>query len=213
MNAFEQGLLRYWNVEQLDNIRRVRIGIAGAGGLGSNCAMLLVRSGFRKFVLADYDGITADNLNRQNFFFAQIGTGKVRALAENLSLINTNLDLRLHQTALTAENMREIFDDCDIVIEAFDDAAAKLILIETFAGTGKTVIAASGIAGYGTSDRIVTKKITPGLYVVGDFATDAKQAAPYAPCVMIAAAKQADLALEIVLKGCDAHEGTGYGQF
>ena len=49
-------------------LERARIGIAGAGGLGSNCAMHLVRAGVRRLVVADFDVVGESNLNRQFFF-------------------------------------------------------------------------------------------------------------------------------------------------
>ena len=49
-------------------LARARVGIAGAGGLGSNCAMHLVRAGVRHLVVADFDVVGESNLNRQFFF-------------------------------------------------------------------------------------------------------------------------------------------------
>ena len=63
----------------------------------------------------------------------------------------------------------------------------------------KFLIAASGIAGYGNSDDIVVKKISDEFYVVGDGNSDIKDCPPIAPRVMVVAAKQADLVLEITL--------------
>ena len=74
MNQFEQGLQRYLDAGLLAFLRTVRIGIIGAGGLGSNCAMHLVRSGFSDLVLADADSIEPSNLNRQHFVLAQVGS-------------------------------------------------------------------------------------------------------------------------------------------
>lgn len=42
-----------------------RVGIAGAGGLGSNCAAALARSGVGTLVIADFDRVERLNLNRQ----------------------------------------------------------------------------------------------------------------------------------------------------
>ena len=53
-------------------LERARIGIAGAGGLGSNCAMHLVRAGVRRLVVADFDVVGESNLNRQFFFRDQL---------------------------------------------------------------------------------------------------------------------------------------------
>ena len=49
------------------------VGIAGAGGLGSNIAMLLARAGVGKLIVSDYDQVTVSNLNRQAFNLDQVG--------------------------------------------------------------------------------------------------------------------------------------------
>ena len=59
------------------------IGIGGAGGLGSNVAVNLVRSGITDIKIADFDVIEQSNLNRQFYFRDQIGQNKVNALYEN----------------------------------------------------------------------------------------------------------------------------------
>ena len=46
---FESVAKNYYTDEQYEKIVKTRIGIAGAGGLGSNCAMQLVRCGFSGF--------------------------------------------------------------------------------------------------------------------------------------------------------------------
>ena len=73
-----------------------RVGIAGAGGMGSNCAAHLVRAGMKKLVIADFDVVNESNLNRQFFFRNQLGQKKVVALGRNLRLIEPALDLTLH---------------------------------------------------------------------------------------------------------------------
>ena len=51
----------------------MKVGIAGAGGLGSNCAAALVRTGFRHIKIADFDVVDYSNLNRQFYFLQQAG--------------------------------------------------------------------------------------------------------------------------------------------
>lgn len=65
----------------------------------------------------------------------------------------------------------------------------------------KHIIAVSGIAGIGNnSDKIVIRKINNRFYMVGDFESDINLALPpLAPKVMIAAAKQVDIVLELVI--------------
>jgi sulfur carrier protein ThiS adenylyltransferase len=201
MNRFESALLEYWGKDRFDQIRKMKIGIAGAGGLGSNCAGNLVRSGFRKLVICDFDTVEASNLNRQFYFLDQLGTPKVEALAKNLLRINPSLDLEMIVIKIGEDNAPDYFSSCDVVVEAFDCPLSKKILAEAYAATGKFYVSASGIAGWGNSDDIVTRKINGNFHLVGDFKTEAtKLCPPCSPRVNIAAAKQADLILAWALK-------------
>ena len=78
-------------------LESAKVGIAGAGGLGSNVAMLLVRAGMKKLVIADFDTVNESNLNRQFFFRRQLGEKKIDALAVNLLQIEPELALELHE--------------------------------------------------------------------------------------------------------------------
>lgn len=200
MNQFEKGLRTYFSEEQLRKIRTVTVGIAGAGGLGSNCAFNLVRSGFSKFVLCDFDAVEPSNLNRQFYFLDQAGKPKVEALAENLRRINPAAALTLHHRRVTDENVRELFGGCDAVVEAFDAAGMKKMIAEAFARSGKLFVSASGLAGYGNSDAIMIRKVNEHFFLVGDAVSEASASLPpCSPRVNIAAAKQADIVLSWAL--------------
>ena len=103
MNPFEEGLRRYLKPEQLTKIRSVKIGIGGAGGLGSNAAMILVRGGFKHLEIIDYNVIDASNLNRQQYFIDEIGQPKVAILHRRLLDINTHLQLTAHKIKWTPD--------------------------------------------------------------------------------------------------------------
>ena len=196
MNRTEQGIAKYLGEDCLRYLQTVRIGIAGAGGLGSNCAMHLVRSGFKQFVIADFDRIEESNLNRQFYFMEQVGTNKVEALCENMKSINPDLAITAHATAVSNENVHTLFGECDVVIEAFDGAAAKKALVETFLPTGKLLVTASGMGGTGNTDEIKTRKVRDNFYIVGDMKTECNaETPPFSPRVAICAAKQADIVL------------------
>lgn len=199
MNAFEEGLSKYLNPEQLIKMQKVHIGIAGAGGLGSNCAAMLVRCGFNHIKIVDMDKVSASNLNRQNYTLDQVGLGKVAALKENLCKINPALQIEGIHEKIEKDNIESMFADCDILIEALDVPEMKVLFAETFVGKKKFVVAVSGLAGFGDSDRIKVKKIRPDFYMVGDFVSDIRCKPPLAPAVTIAAAKQADLVLAHVI--------------
>ena len=200
MNILEQGIAHHIGAAALTRLQQVRLGLAGAGGLGSNCAHALVRSGFKRFVLVDFDRVEPSNLNRQFFFPDQIGLPKVVALAANLLRINPDLDLELHETAVTPENVHPLFAECDAVLECVDDPAVKKLLTEAMLPTAPLFVAASGIAGCGDADRIRTRRLRNNFFLVGDEQTAAcPETPPLAPLVALVAAKQADVVLHYFL--------------
>jgi sulfur carrier protein ThiS adenylyltransferase len=200
MNHLIAGLAEVLKPVQLAKVQETPIGIAGLGGLGSNVAWHLVRSGFSHLVLADFDRVEASNLNRQVYFPDQLGLLKTEALAANLLRINPDLNLELYSVLVTPANVQAIFGQCPVWVEGFDQTASKKMFMEEGLVAGKKVIGASGLAGWGDTDTIHTKHWSSGLSVVGDFCTAvAENRPPLSPRVGVAAAKQANLVLAWVL--------------
>lgn len=208
METLHESLVARIGSGPMARIASARIGIAGAGGLGSNCAMHLVRMGFRRFVIADFDRVESSNLNRQFFFAHQVGQEKVAALRTNLAAINPEIEVDTHSVRVTADNIGDLFDPCDAVVEAFDRVEAKQLLVERYFRKKTFLVAASGIGGWGDADRIVTTQIAPAFYVVGDGVTEANDTCPpMSAVVSVAAAKQADLVFTYVVESRRKAEG------
>lgn len=190
----------YLGAAERARIEAARVGVAGAGGLGSNCLAHLVRCGVRRFVIADFDTVSESNLNRQFFFADQLGMPKVEAVAANLRRINPALELELYPERVTAENAVRRFGSCDVTVEAFDDPDAKTMLIRALLSLGRPVVAASGIAGWGRSNAMRVQRIGKQLYMAGDRATGiSEETPPYSPRVGIAAAQQANTVMALIL--------------
>ena len=202
MNQFEEAISRYIGRDNLKQLQQVKIGIGGAGGLGSNVACNLVRSGFKSFVIVDFDVVEYSNLNRQFYFRRQVGEDKVDALKENLLAINPDLELEVRSERVTKDNIKNLFNSCEIIIEAFDQVTSKKLIVEEYINSQKLLVAASGVAGWGSSDEIRVKQIKDKFYLVGDSSTEVDQGhPPISPRVNVAAAKQADIVLQYVLEG------------
>lgn len=185
-----------------EHLSKFRVGIAGAGGLGSNCAVALARSGVGTLVIADYDIIEEINLNGQYYFLNQIGMMKTVALKENISLINSGIDVITHEVKLDRENIPDIYSGCDIIVEAFDNAVMKEMLIETVQLKMQDIplIVGSGMAGWGRNNEISVRKLDDTLYVCGDECTEVSEnTPPMAPRVGIVANMQANVAIEILM--------------
>lgn len=178
------------------------VGIAGAGGLGSNIAFSLARAGIGKLIIADFDIITVSNLNRQQFFLDQAGQPKVTALKDNLTRMNPFCEVIVHNVRITAANLAVLFGSCDILIEALDGAEQKQMLIETWQELypDKALIGASGLSGYGRNELIRTVKFD-NIYLCGDGVSELQPGiSPVAPRVGIVANMQANLCLELLIK-------------
>lgn len=178
------------------DIYNKKIGIAGAGGLGSNCAFNLARSGFNNFKICDFDVVEKSNLNRQFYFYNQIGTPKVYAIMQNLKAIRNDINIQPINIFIDKFNIHKLFDDCDVIIEAFDRVEYKKLIIDEYADSDKLIVSASGIAGWGNFDKIKIKKLGKDFYIVGDFETEVTSEFPViSPKVNIIAAIQADIVL------------------
>ena len=200
MNNMRDILKKYFIDDDLDKIENTHLFIAGCGGLGSNIAHILVRSGFVKFTLLDHDTVEESNLNRQFYFPDQVGVKKTQALADNLTRLNPQLELTLINGRLESSyEVAALTEECDILVEAFDRPESKAVFVSGAVPTGKPVISASGIAGYGNTDDIIVRKRGANLYLVGDGKSDVSDMPPLSPRVNVAAAKQADLVLQIAL--------------
>ena len=188
------------------HLSEFRVGIAGAGGLGSNCAVALARSGVGTLVIADYDVIEEANLNRQYYFTDQIGMNKTIALKENISRINPDTIVIIHQKKLDRGNIAQIFTGCDIIVEAFDSSSMKEMLIETVQVEipGIPVVVGSGMAGWGKTNDLRSRKIDDTLYVCGDESSEVTDnLPPLAPRVGIVANMQANVVIELLMNKND----------
>jgi len=184
-----------------EKLGRYTVGIAGAGGLGSNCAVALARIGIGRLIIADFDVVTESNLNRQYYFCDQVGMKKVEALKSNLIRINPKTFTEVYEVKLTMTNIPLLFKDCDIIVEAFDLADQKELLITTVLTEmpEKYLVVGLGMAGWGNSN---TLSVTGSgkLYICGDQVSEiSENLPPLAPRVGIVANMQANVVTEIIL--------------
>ncbi|PIE61662.1 MAG: thiamine biosynthesis protein ThiF [Desulfobacterales bacterium] len=177
----------------MGNVDR-RIGIAGAGGIGSNVARHLVQCGITQFKIVDFDRVAQSNLDRQFYFFDQIGHLKVLCLKENLQRLSPSTEVDAVVQRIMPGACTALFSDCDLVVEGFDDAAAKKHLVEELSVQGLPIVSASGIAGK-DMQGIKRRKIG-NCTIVGDFSTDVADAELFPPKVAVITAMMAAAAMD-----------------
>lgn len=199
---FEEMLFARHTPKVHEKIKGATVGIAGLGGLGSNIAEMLARTGVGRLVLADFDLVEPSNLNRQNYTVRHLGMPKVEAAKLYLSEVNPYLEVAPHFVRVNEDNLARIFAGCDVVCEAFDDPCQKAMLVSGLLEQlpGVAVVASSGMAGYASANQIQTSKQFHNLYLCGDGETDARPGCGLmAPRVGVCAGHQANMVLRLLL--------------
>ena len=188
-----------------DVVRKLQattVAVCGLGGLGSNIAISLARAGVGKLVLVDFDRVDVTNLHRQQYKAGQVGLPKPEALLANLKEIAPYTEYETHFEKVTEENVSALLAGADVICEAFDNAEAKAMLVNTVLESmpEKFLVAASGMAGFDSGNAIATRKVTKRFYICGDGKSDvADGIGLVAPRVMLCAAHQALTAIRLIL--------------
>lgn len=188
--------------EKQSLLSSAHVAVAGLGGLGSHVAYALARIGVGYLHLIDFDVVDITNLNRQQYFIRHIGMYKTDALKSLLLDINPYLDIRTDCVKVTEENLETLFQNDPIVCEAFDRPEAKAMLVngilEKF--PEKKLVSATGMAGYGSSNTITTKRLMKNFYLCGDRVTEPTYGnGLMAPRVAVCAAHEANMITRLIL--------------
>lgn len=189
----------------VDAVRKLQastVAVCGLGGLGSNIAISLARAGVGKLILVDFDCVDVTNLHRQQYKADQVGLPKPEALLANLQEVAPYTEYETHFEKVSAENVSALLANADVICEAFDNAEAKAMLVNTVLEMlpSKYLVAASGMAGFDCGNSIRTRKITDKFYLSGDGVSDVNGGIGLvAPRVMLCAAHQALTAIRLIL--------------
>lgn len=189
--------------EMQKKLRNAKVAVAGLGGLGSNIAVMLARSGVGHLLLVDYDVVDVTNLNRQMYGISHIGKQKTQALTEILYQINPYLTYESYCTKVTADNIEKLFMEFPIVCEAFDRPDQKAMLVREILTRcpNTTLVSGNGMAGYGDANEIQTHRMMNRLYVCGDQSTDIEDGIGLmAPRVTVCAAHEANKVIQLIIE-------------
>ena len=201
MDLKEEDLLKR-NVKGIsEKLKKAKVCILGLGGLGSNVAVLLARAGIGYLKLVDFDIVEASNLNRQQYRISHIGMKKTEAMKTIIKEINPFVEVETLDIKVDRKNIYSIIGDIEIVVEAFDSAETKAMTIEELLiNKNKIVVSASGMAGLGPANEIITRKIKDNFYLIGDNYSDYEEySGIMSTRVMLCAAHQANIVLRLIV--------------
>ncbi|TMQ48366.1 MAG: ThiF family adenylyltransferase [Candidatus Eisenbacteria bacterium] len=123
-----------------ERLRRARVFVCGAGGMGGACLQSLARAGVGGFEIADFDCFELANLNRQVFATMEtLGRPKTEVTAARLREINPNVEVEIHGAGWLA-SLGDILQRCKVVVNGMDDVAAGVQLYRAARDAGTTVI-------------------------------------------------------------------------
>ncbi|MBR4054137.1 MAG: tRNA threonylcarbamoyladenosine dehydratase [Clostridia bacterium] len=132
--------------EAMERLKASRVAVFGIGGVGGYAAEALARSGVGALDLIDHDTVSFSNLNRQIIALrSTVGRKKVEVMAERISDINPEINVRAYDTFYLPETAHLFdFSAYDYVVDAIDTVSGKLALVEQAKAAGTPIICAMG---------------------------------------------------------------------
>jgi adenylyltransferase/sulfurtransferase len=115
--------------EGQDKLKRAKILIAGAGGLGSPIATYLAFAGVGRIVIVDNDTVEMSNLNRQTLHWSSdVGRKKTASAQEKIRAMNPYVEVETISCMIEEANVAGIVGDADLIVDALDNFSARYLL-------------------------------------------------------------------------------------
>jgi len=119
-------------------LKAAKVLTVGTGGLGSPLALYLAAAGIGTIGIVDFDVVDESNLQRQIIHgTSDVGRPKVQSAHDRLKDINPNVEVRVHEEALTSENALEIFEDYDVIVDGTDNFPTRYLVNDACVLLGK----------------------------------------------------------------------------
>jgi molybdopterin-synthase adenylyltransferase len=112
-----------------EKLKKARVLIVGAGGLGCPAATYLTAAGVGEIRIVDFDRVTISNLNRQVLHWEKdLGELKVRSVADKLSSLNSDVKISVHAVKVTKETVVDLISGVDVILDALDNFETRQVL-------------------------------------------------------------------------------------
>jgi molybdopterin/thiamine biosynthesis adenylyltransferase len=125
-------------------LKRARVLVVGAGGLGSPALLYLAGAGVGTLGVVDDDVVESTNLQRQVIHAdARIGMPKVFSAETAIRALNPNVVVRPYNRRLTEDIAAGLFEDYDLILDGTDDFPTRYLVNRTAAARGLPLVAAA----------------------------------------------------------------------
>ena len=127
-----------------ERLKRARVVLIGAGGLGSPAALYLAAAGVGTLGLVDCDRVELSNLQRQVLFDgAAVGRLKTEAARERLLALNPDIEVIAHTLTLRAGNALQVLGGYDLVLDGTDRLTTRYVVNDACVLLGKPLVSAA----------------------------------------------------------------------
>jgi molybdopterin/thiamine biosynthesis adenylyltransferase len=196
----------YFGAGSQTRLKAAHVLIVGVGGLGSPVSLFLAGAGVGRLTLVDHDVVSLSNLHRQILFQeSDVNQPKVVAAKKRLRALNSELEIKVINTALSPSNAKELVDQATVVVDAADNFLASYLLSDLCFASRTPLVTASVLTthGYlgvfcGTSDQPA-----PSLRAVfaspSNAAANCNTAGVTGPSVGVIGSYQAQEVLKVIL--------------
>ena len=146
--------------DKIESFENKVILIAGLGGVGGTALEALVRSGFKHFILVDFDVVDESNLNRQICYLrSDVGLKKVEVAKRKMLAINPNLDIEIIDSKLEFNSLDNFNKHIDFVVDAIDYVPGKLGLIKFACEKDAKLISSLGMGNRIDPEQVTITKL------------------------------------------------------
>ena len=133
------------------------IAVFGLGGVGGTALEALARTGFRQFIIVDFDKVDCSNLNRQILYTSKdVGRNKVDAAKERILAINPDADIK---TFMGKAQDFDFNQQVDFVVDAIDDVDGKLFILKKAQDNSIPSIMSLGMANRFNPEQVRINKL------------------------------------------------------
>lgn len=132
-------------------LKKSKVLVIGAGGLGSPILYYLVAAGIGTIGICDFDNVALNNLNRQILHFSSnIGQSKISSALQKLNDLNPHVIIHTHQLKVEQSNVEELMKDYDVIVDAVDNLESRLLITDACYILNKPCVEGAVVGMHGT---------------------------------------------------------------
>ncbi|SEP62292.1 Molybdopterin or thiamine biosynthesis adenylyltransferase [Devosia sp. YR412] len=120
-------------------LKRAKVLVVGAGGLGSPVVAYLAGAGVGTLGVIDHDAVSLTNLHRQ-IIHTEIGTNKARSAGQFAHALNPHVSVMVHEERLAAGNVAALLSVCDLVLDGTDNLVTRRLVADTAESLGLPLV-------------------------------------------------------------------------